>query len=87
MRTIPNMNIIAPCDSIEMKELITQTVKKIKNPLYIRLAKGGDEIVNNKKNKIWKISIIWLFKYFICQYGVMTQECIKVQKNYSKTKH
>ena len=27
MRTIPNMNIIAPCDSIEMKELITQTVK------------------------------------------------------------
>ena len=70
MRTIPNMNIIAPCDSIEMKELITQTVK-IKNPLYIRLAKGGDEIVTTKKkNKIWKISIIWLFKkYFICQYG------------------
>ena len=58
MRTIPNMNIIAPCDSIEMKELITQTVK-IKNPLYIRLAKGGDEIVTTKKNNKYGKSLLF----------------------------
>ena len=51
MRTIPNMNIIAPCDANEMKNLMPQTVN-LKGPLYIRLARGGDKIVTNKVKKI-----------------------------------
>ena len=51
MRTIPNMNIIAPCDANEMKNLMPQTVN-LKGPLYIRLARGGDKIVTNKIKKI-----------------------------------
>ena len=51
MRTIPKMTIIAPCDANEMKILMPQTIK-IKGPVYIRLAKGGDNIVT-KKN-IWQ---------------------------------
>ena len=58
MRTIPNMNIIAPCDSIEMKELITQTVKFIKGPLYIRLARKVAmlKLLQIKKIKFGKIN-------------------------------
>jgi len=44
MRTLPNMSIICPCDEVEMRELIRQTVNH-ENPLYIRLAKGGDAII------------------------------------------
>ena len=87
MRTIPNMHIIAPCDRIEMKKLITQTVK-IKNPLYIRLAKGGDEIVTTKKKiKYGKPILFGSSKNILfVSTGVMTQECIKVQKLLKKEK-
>ena len=51
MRTLPNMTIISPCDSVEMKELVKQSVN-YKHPMYIRLAKGGDKIITSKKEKI-----------------------------------
>ena len=51
LRTLPNMSIIAPCDSVEMKKLIQDTVT-LKSPLYVRIAKGGDEILTNEKQKI-----------------------------------
>ena len=87
MRTIPNMNIIAPCDSNEMKKLIVQSVK-VKNPIYIRLAKGGDEIVTNKKNIKYGKSILFgsANNILFVTTGVMTQECLKVQKLLKKEK-
>ena len=51
MRTLPNMTIISPCDSVEMKELVKQSVN-YKHPMYIRLAKGGDKIITSKKEII-----------------------------------
>lgn len=51
MRTLPNMSIIAPCDAVEMKALMKQSVN-YKKPLYIRLAKGGDKIITSKNDKI-----------------------------------
>ena len=48
-RVIPNMTIIAPCDAEEMVRLVKQTVNW-PHPIYIRLAKGGDKVVSNKKN-------------------------------------
>ena len=49
MRTIPNLKIIAPCD-VEMKLLIRQ-INKIKSPVYVRVGRGGEEIVS-KNNQI-----------------------------------
>ena len=80
MRTIPNMNIIAPCDAHEMKQLMPQTVN-LKGPLYIRLAKGGDKIVTKKFKKI-KFGKSILFgnpkDILFITTGIATQECLKV---------
>ena len=45
LRTLPNMTIVAPCDAEEMKRLMAASLEW-PNPLYIRLAKGGDPIVS-----------------------------------------
>ena len=50
LRAIPNMTILAPCDAIEMEAIVRETLK-LKSPVYIRVAKGGDKIVHNKKQK------------------------------------
>jgi len=85
MRTIPNMNIIAPCDANEMRKLMLQT-PKIKGPVYIRLARGGDEIVSEKK-KI-KFGKSYLFgnpkDILFVTTGITTQECLKVCKMLGK---
>ena len=50
MRMIPNMTVICPCDANEMKNLVLETLNH-KGPIYIRLAKGGDEIITKKIKK------------------------------------
>ena len=50
LRTLPNMTILAPCDANEMKNLIDATLKW-PHPTYIRLAKGGDQIITKKNRK------------------------------------
>lgn len=49
LRAIPNMTIILPSDAEEMKRLMPHTLNW-PNPIYIRLAKGGDPILISKKN-------------------------------------
>jgi transketolase len=44
MRTIPGMTILAPCDAVDMEELMPDTVEQ-PGPIYIRLGRGGDPIV------------------------------------------
>ena len=75
LRTLPNMTIIAPCDAIEMEKLIKASINW-PFPMYIRLGKGGDEIIttDNIDFKIGKAIIkkepeIGLF----VSTGVMTQ--------------
>lgn len=46
MRSIPRMTVLAPCDAEEMKRLMPQTLR-LHGPIYIRVAKGGDEIVSS----------------------------------------
>jgi len=45
LRAIPDMTIIAPSDAQEMKKLIPQT-PDWPGPVYIRLAKGGDQVIS-----------------------------------------
>lgn len=46
MRVIPNMSVVAVSDSVQMRKLMPQTLN-YNGPIYIRLAKGGDEIVTS----------------------------------------
>ena len=50
LRTLPNMTILAPCDANEMENLVDATLKW-PHPIYIRLARGGDQIITKKNTK------------------------------------
>jgi len=82
MRTLPNMTILAPCDAIEMKALVEESVN-YKKPIYFRLAKGGDKIITSKNEKI-KIGKGLLKvepnEHLIISTGVMTQLAIEASK-------
>ena len=79
MRNLPNMTIIAPCDAYEMEKLMMQTLNW-KHPTYIRLAKGGDEIIGNA-NQNYQIGKGVVYKeakdgLFITT-GIMAQKALK----------
>ena len=86
MRTLPNMTIIAPCDSIEMRELIKQSTNH-QYPMYIRLAKGGDKIItsNSEIIKLGKgILKIRPKDHLFITTGVMTQLAIEASEKINK---
>ncbi len=49
MRALPNMTVTAVCDAKEMVRLMNCTLDW-PNPIYIRLAKGGDPVVSREEN-------------------------------------
>lgn len=49
MRSLPNMNVVAPADAPEMQRLMDASLE-IAGPLYIRLGKGGDPVVSDDAN-------------------------------------
>ena len=49
LRCVPNMTIVAPCDADEMARFMSVSLDW-PDPIYIRLAKGGDEIVSHEEN-------------------------------------
>src|ERR1700688_3314358 len=48
MRALPNMTVTAVCDAKEMVRLMNCTLEW-PNPIYIRLAKGGDPVVSREE--------------------------------------
>ena len=81
MRTIPNLKIIA-CDAVEMKLLIRQ-INKIKSPVYVRVGRGGEEIVSKKNNQIifGKANILKRPKKMaFLTTGVMAQKALEASK-------
>jgi transketolase len=49
MRALPRMTVVAPCDKEEMRRFMPQTLD-MTGPCYIRLAKGGDEVISQPEN-------------------------------------
>src|ERR1700704_1495963 len=49
MRALPNMTVTAVCDAKEMVRLMNCTLDW-PNPIYIRLAKGGDPVISREEN-------------------------------------
>ena len=84
MRSLPNMNIVSPSDAEEMKMFMNQS-KEIKGPVYIRLAKGGDEIVSDPKNGFKfgeSILIKDVGEVLIVSSGITTKEAICISNNF-----
>ena len=56
---LPNIRILAPCDSIELRNQLIQ-INELEGPTYIRIGKKGepDLIKNSNRNLIGKASVI-----------------------------
>ena len=88
LRVLPNISIIAPSDAVEMEELMKQTVN-LKGPLYVRIAKGGDKIIHNEKDKIRfgkGLVKIKPKKQLIVSTGVMTQVAMAAAEKINRDK-
>ena len=57
-RSIPNMNVIAPCDPQEMEDSVKFCVKKSKNPTYLRIGKAGEKTYVNNLSDKWNFGKI-----------------------------
>lgn len=49
MRALPNMTVVSVSDAEEMKRFMLQTLDW-PHPIYIRLGKGGDEVISREEN-------------------------------------
>lgn len=81
MRTLPNLTILAPCDAHDMKSLVLQT-NKVNGPIYIRIARGGEQIVTKGFiSKIGKGIILKnITEYNFLTTGVMAQVALEAIK-------
>ena len=57
-RSIPNMNIIAPCDPNELENAVNYCCTKSKNPIYLRIGKAGEKNFSNKLSDKWEFGKI-----------------------------
>jgi len=85
MRTLPNLTVLAPCDANDIKNLVLQT-PQIKGPIYIRIARGGEEIVTTgSKSKIGKGLILKKqTKFNFLTTGITAQIAIHAAKKIKK---
>lgn len=78
---IPNLKVFAPCDALEMKELIASQALD-ESPAYIRFGKGGETIVSEKLATSDERSFKYLgnleSKKVIISTGVVLQGAISV---------
>lgn len=87
-RSLPNMTVIAPCDSIEMEKALL-TILRYKKPVYLRSGRSPIKQIfpKNKKFKIGKGTILRDGKDLtLVACGIMTSRCIEaaeiVKKKY-----
>jgi transketolase len=89
MRALPNMTVTAVCDAKEMVRLMNCTLDW-PNPIYIRLAKGGDPVVSREENGFAIGKAIPMRKarssraIALMSTGVMTTNCLKAAELLAK---
>lgn len=85
MRALPNMTVVAVSDAEEMKRFMRATLDW-RLPIYIRLGKGGDEVVSREENGFVIGEAICMhdtkgekdLNILMISTGVMTQRVMKV---------
>ena len=86
LRCIPNMTIVAPCDAQEMTRFMNTSLTW-PDPIYIRLAKGGDPVVSRPEHKFEIGKAITLRKpgnVLFVSTGVMTQRALEAAEKLAK---
>lgn len=78
LRSLPNISVVSPCDSIEMQKIIPASLFW-PGPMYIRMGRGEDPIISKKSQNI-EIGKAVSFREgkdaLIISTGTMTQRCL-----------
>ena len=88
--SIPNMQVLAPCDPLEMESATTWCATKNKGPVYMRLGKVGEPVLTEKSidkfkfGKLRRINEDKKKKIAIISYGTIMSLAKKVQDNLIK---
>jgi transketolase len=80
MRTMPNMDVVSPCDSIEA-EKATITLSKTKRPAYLRLAREKTPVITTKETpfEMEKGEIYWIPEVGLAQVGIIVTGSLTYQ--------
>lgn len=89
-RSIPNMNVIAPCDPKEMEDVVKYCCNKSKNPTYLRIGKAGEKTYINHLSDKWhfgKIRKVVSGKDIcILTFGSIIKKAFEVREKYKEKK-
>jgi transketolase len=50
-RSIPNMQVLVPCDPLELEKCIDYCIQNKKGPVYLRIGKSGEAIFTDKSKE------------------------------------
>ncbi len=90
--SIPNMQVLAPCDPLEMEEATRWCAIKNKGPVYMRLGKAGEPILTKKVEENFLFGKIRYLKksknkkIAIISYGTIMKMAIEIGEKLKKLK-
>ena len=88
--SIPNMQVLCPCDPNELEECLKWCVKYNNGPLYLKIGKTGEQNITTKKTEKFKFGKIrYLFKgtdYALISYGNISGMVKNIYDNLKKKK-
>ncbi len=89
-RSIPNMNIIAPSDPLELKDAVNYCCQKSESPTYLRIGKSGEQNFTQGSKEKWEFGkvrqIISGTDICILSYGPIIKKAFKLKENLLKKK-
>lgn len=76
-KSLPNLNVIAPCDPEEVSTLVKHHLENATQPTYLRLGKSGEKVVANTDSESIEFGKLRLLrkgnKIAVLTYGVLAQ--------------
>jgi transketolase len=80
--TLPNMQVISPCDPEEVREVTLWCAQQTNGPVYLRLAKAGEPILTKDAVDPWRFGKIRYIRrgtdVCLLTYGAITKMTIQV---------
>jgi transketolase len=87
-RSIPNLQILCPCDPFELKQAINFCANKAVNPTYLRIGKKGEKNFNFKESEVWQFGklrrIVKGKNICILTYGPIISKAFEIRDYFKK---
>ena len=90
-KSIPNMSVIAPVDSLELKSAVDFCCTKSKGPVYLRIGKSGEKNFTSNSKEKWQYGKIRKIENGknVCfiSYGPIISKIYEIKKKLNKKKY